>query len=181
MELKRALTAYIAFSRAGAASRKFQSPKRKAAKARAWRALGMTLLELLITVALVGLLLAIALPSYQAYLERGRIAVAKKDILELSMSLERYMTFRNAYPASLADLPDHRLDPWGNPYRYLSMDAATVGQKRKDKSLHPLNSDFDLYSMGPDGRSQTPLTAKASRDDIIRANNGGFVGVAEDY
>jgi hypothetical protein len=51
----------------------------------------------------------------------------------------------------------------------------------KDKSLHPLNSDYDLYSMGPDGQSQTPLTAKASRDDIIRANNGGFIGVVEDH
>ena len=61
------------------------------------------------------------------------------------------------------------------------MEGASVGKKRKDKSLHPLNSDYDLYSMGPDGRSVSPLTAKASRDDIIRANNGGFIGVAEDY
>lgn len=61
------------------------------------------------------------------------------------------------------------------------MENASVGKKRKDKSLHPLNTDYDLYSMGPDGRSVSPLTAKASRDDIIRANNGGFIGVAEDY
>ncbi|MCG6963484.1 MAG: prepilin-type cleavage/methylation domain-containing protein, partial [Acidobacteria bacterium] len=37
------------------------------------------------------------------------------------------------------------------------------------------------YSMGPDGKSQPPLTAKASRDDIVRAGNGSFVGVAIDY
>lgn len=181
MELKRARAAHIAFSRADAASRGFQSLKLDGSKVRDWRALGVTLLELLITVALVGLLMAVAVPSYQAYMERARIAAAKKDILELSFRLERYLQFKHAYPSSLADLPDHRLDPWGHPYRYLSMDTAKVGQKRKDKSLHPLNSDYDLYSMGPDGRSQTPLTAKDSRDDIIRANNGGFVGVAEDY
>lgn len=149
--------------------------------ARFWRVFGVTLLELLITVALIGLLSAVAMPSYQAYMERAKIQVAKKDILEISLKLERYLTFKNAYPTTLADLPDTRLDPWGSPYRYLSMEGATVGQKRKDKSLHPLNSDYDLYSMGPDGKSQTPLTAKASRDDIIRANNGGFIGVAEDY
>ncbi len=40
----------------------------------------------------------------------------------------------------------------------------------------PINSDYDLYSKGPDGASQGPLTAKASRDDIIRANNGRFIG-----
>jgi general secretion pathway protein G len=45
----------------------------------------------------------------------------------------------------------------------------------------PINTDFDLYSMGPDGRSAPPLTASDSRDDIVRANNGRFVGIAADY
>jgi general secretion pathway protein G len=52
---------------------------------------------------------------------------------------------------------------------------------RKDRSLHPLNTDFDLYSLGADGRSVAPLTAKQSHDDIIRANNGGYYGYGEDY
>jgi hypothetical protein len=50
-----------------------------------------------------------------------------------------------------------------------------------DHSLVPINTDFDLYSMGPDGRNSPPLTAKHSRDDIVRANNGAFIGVASDY
>ncbi len=52
---------------------------------------------------------------------------------------------------------------------------------RKDHNLHPLNSDFDLYSMGPDGKSQPALTAKVSWDDVIRASDGGFVGRASRY
>jgi general secretion pathway protein G len=35
--------------------------------------------------------------------------------------------------------------------------------------------------MGPDGASVGPLTASASRDDIVRANNGRFVGTAASY
>jgi general secretion pathway protein G len=35
--------------------------------------------------------------------------------------------------------------------------------------------------MGKDGASVSPLTARASRDDIVRANNGAFVGLASDY
>jgi general secretion pathway protein G len=35
--------------------------------------------------------------------------------------------------------------------------------------------------MGKDGDSKAPLTAKASRDDIIRANNSAFIGLATDY
>jgi general secretion pathway protein G len=74
------------------------------------------------------------------------------------------------------------IDPWGHPYQYLSFSGLKgKGEMRKDKNLVPINSDYDLYSMGPDGESQTPLTAKASRDDIIRANNGGYVGIAENY
>ena len=45
----------------------------------------------------------------------------------------------------------------------------------------PLNSTYDLYSMGKDGQSQSPLTAKASLDDVIRANDGGFIGLAAHY
>lgn len=59
--------------------------------------------------------------------------------------------------------------------------AGANGQARKDRNLVPINSDFDLYSMGRDGQSAPPLTAKVSRDDIVRANNGGFVGLASDY
>ncbi|MFQ5988854.1 MAG: hypothetical protein ACE5K9_02950 [Candidatus Methylomirabilales bacterium] len=52
---------------------------------------------------------------------------------------------------------------------------------RKDQFLVPLNSDYDLYSKGKDGQSQPPLTAQARRDDIVRANDGGFVGLAPEY
>jgi general secretion pathway protein G len=55
------------------------------------------------------------------------------------------------------------------------------GKARKDHSLVPLNTDYDLYSKGPDKASVSPLTAKSSRDDILRANNGRFVGPASSY
>jgi general secretion pathway protein G len=75
------------------------------------------------------------------------------------------------------------LDPWGNEYQYLNIRAAGggVGGFRKDGNLNPLNTDFDLYSMGADGSSAGPLSAKKSRDDIVRANNGAFIGLGEDY
>ena len=63
-------------------------------------------------------------------------------------------------------------DPWGHAYQYTShTDGSTRGSWRKDKNIVPINSDFDLYSMGKDGTSVPPLTAQASRDDIVRAND----------
>jgi general secretion pathway protein G len=38
-----------------------------------------------------------------------------------------------------------------------------------------------LYSMGKDEKSRPPLTAQMSRDDIVRANDGNFIGMAAEY
>ena len=39
----------------------------------------------------------------------------------------------------------------------------------------------DLYSMGADGQTAKQVNAKVSLDDIIRANNGSFVGLGADF
>ena len=142
---------------------------------------GFTLLELMMVIGLIGVLLGIALPRYADYRDRMKVADAVRDIGVIAAKLSMYGLDNKGFPDSLAQIGWTQPDPWGNPYQYLSMADATVGQKRKDRALHPLNSDFDLYSMGPDGRSVPPLTAQASQDDIIRANDGAFIGKASDY
>jgi general secretion pathway protein G len=145
-----------------------------------WR--GMTLIELMLALIVVALLGSIALPSYRSYIDRSRTSQAVTDIKRIEMNIERYVTDRGRYPPTLADLGGTApVDPWGQPYRYLRMEGASVGQVRKDHALHPLNTDYDLYSIGPDGRTASPLTAAISRDDIVRARNGSFVGLASTY
>lgn len=68
----------------------------------------------------------------------------------------------------------------GSPNRG-SVGGSIMGSVRKDRFLAPINTDFDLYSMGPDGDSKSQLNAKASRDDIIRAANGAYFGVASGF
>jgi len=142
---------------------------------------GLTLLELMIALVLLAVVASIAYPSYRAQIEKGRIAQAVREIQEISLVLERSFTDKGKYPASLADVGQAKNDPWGHAYEYLNMAGASTGQVRKDKSLHPLNTDYDLYSMGPDGQTAKPLTSSKSQDDIVRANNGGFVGLGKDY
>ncbi|WP_206171743.1 prepilin-type cleavage/methylation domain-containing protein [Thiorhodococcus mannitoliphagus] len=148
------------------------------------RLFGVTLIELLLSLTIVGILAIVAVASYGFLREKQDIIQATTDIQTIEGLLERDFTTHNRYPDSLAEIPGAAAlrDPWGNPYQYLNI--ATVkgkGKVRKDHNLVPLNTDYDLYSMGKDGRSVSPLTAKASRDDIVRANNGGFVGLASDY
>lgn len=143
---------------------------------------GFTIVELLLVVVILGALAALAIPNFGRAVERARIAKAIGDITALGQDLSEYYLDNNAFPASLAVIDRAGLtDPWGNPYRYLLVPGTPVGQLRKDRFLVPVNSDFDLYSMGADGQSQPPFTAAVSRDDIVRANDGGFVGPVEDF
>ncbi|MEE4378960.1 MAG: prepilin-type N-terminal cleavage/methylation domain-containing protein [Candidatus Competibacteraceae bacterium] len=145
---------------------------------------GFSLVELLIALAIAATLVALAVPTYSSYIKGLKTDQAVHDIHLIELIIQRYYTSNFKNPDSLTELTGKypAEDPWGNPYQYLNI--ATVkgkGKVRKDKKLNPINSDYDLYSMGEDGKSVSPLTAKASRDDIVRANNGGFVGLASDY
>ena len=148
---------------------------------RAQRAL--TLLELLLALAIIAVLIAIALPAYSDYRERVRVAQAVIDIGALQSTIGHYIDDNRAPPDDLAQIgKDGMLDPWGRPYQYLNILATGgKGAVRKNRNLVPINSDYDLYSMGKDGASTGPLTAKQSRDDVIRANDGRFIGLARDY
>ena len=146
---------------------------------------GITLIEILLVIASIGILTAIAVPSYQNYYYQAQVAEAIGDIKSLEVAIAQFQADNvDALPNSLSDVgAGNKLDPWGHPYQYLviPLNGSSLGLVRKDKSLHPINSDYDLYSLGRDGKSVPALTAAASQDDIIRANNGQFVGLASNF
>ncbi|RZM02652.1 MAG: type IV pilin protein, partial [Variovorax sp.] len=80
----------------GRASRR-RTPRRRQA--------GFTLIELMIVVAIVGILATIAYPSYRESVLKGRRAEARTALLELMQQQERYMTQRGAYLNFIADNP----------------------------------------------------------------------------
>jgi general secretion pathway protein G len=157
--------------------RSFHCPRR------AGRTRGMTLIELMISVLIVFVLASIAVSGYQNYRERIRVGQAVTEIGAMAVQIKHYMLDHQGPPASLADIGlGSKLDPWGRPYYYLDLTSTSgKGKSRKDKRLNPLNSDFDLYSAGKNGLTQTQLTAPVSRDDIIRARDGKFIGLASDF
>ncbi len=146
------------------------------------RTRGMTLVELLLVVGMLGVLAAIAWPVYSGYRERINQKLAIQDIKLLELLLKDYAS-QGEVAQSLADIGNAgKLDPWGRPYVYQELSSIQgKGKARKDRRLNPLNSDFDLYSLGKDGVSRQQLTNKDSLDDVVRANDGAFVGLAADY
>jgi len=150
------------------------------------RCRAFTLIELLMLVAIIGTLMALAIPNVFTMIHKTRIKAACADIKLISKKLDDHLIDNGYLPVEFSIFTGIRLtDPWGNPYQYmiiLGKDKNDIkGKWRKDRFLVPLNYDFDLYSMGKDGKSRAPLTAATSHDDVIRANNGDYVGIASKY
>ena len=119
---------------------------------------GFTLLELLVVVAIIGLLAGYVGPKYFGQLGKAEVKAAKAQIDALGKALDQYRLDTGHYPRNNQGLnalivkqasepkwagpylqKDVPLDPWGNPYQY------------KIPSTHP-NLEYDLFSYGHDGR-----------------------------
>jgi general secretion pathway protein G len=129
--------------------------------------------------AIVATLAALATPRLMGAIERARVARAIGDIRAIQAQVDG----NDLLPLTLAEVGfGDKLDPWGRSYVYNPfVRLGRPGSSRRDRFLVPLNSEYDLYSVGRDGLSRTPLTVPVSRDDVIRANDGGFIGLASRY
>jgi general secretion pathway protein G len=142
---------------------------------------GFTFGETLLATALLAVSVNAALAHISTRFEQTRIEQAQEGIARLGVEIEAYRALHHELPGSLTDLYTAvPLDPWGHTYEYVNFDArGTVGQ-RTFEGL-PVNSDYDLYSRGVDGRTEVNLRSETARDDIVRARDGAYVGAASGF
>jgi general secretion pathway protein G len=119
---------------------------------------GFTLIELMVVVAILGILAALIVPKIMSRPDEARVVAARQDISTLAQALKLYRLDNKRYPTTeqglqalavkptLAPIPDNwkgggyveklPLDPWGKPYQYLN------------PGLH---GEIDIFSYGADG------------------------------
>jgi general secretion pathway protein G len=117
-----------------------------------------TLVEIMLVVAIIGILAALVIPKIAGKSEQARETAAMADIRGgIKSALDQYNVDMGTYPSSLQDLlsaphnahnwhgpyfdpPVIPSDPWGNPYLY------------QFPGKHN-STGYDLWSAGPDGKS----------------------------
>lgn len=130
-------------------------------------------------VAILAILVVIAVSEFTRAIDKSKNAEAVADISIIQVEIQRYRTQNFALPDALTT---NRLDPWDRPYIYTKLEGVNGhGSARKDHALNPLNRDYDLFSAGKNGVYKSQVSQKDSLDDIIRARNGAYVGLAEDF
>jgi prepilin-type N-terminal cleavage/methylation domain-containing protein len=146
---------------------------------------GFTFLEIVIVIIIAALIVGSAFPAYMYLIDSARNRRAIQDIRDMADDIDRFGRLNKRYPNDLAEIfTETPQDPWGITYRYLNIrEAANPGSLpiRTDINEERLNSDYDLYSMGSDTVSLTSIAEPTSRDDIVRGDNGDFIGVVIDY
>jgi type IV pilus assembly protein PilE len=65
---------------------------------------GFTLIELMVTVAIAGILAAVAYPSYVNYMKKGRRAAAQAHLMEIAQRQQEYLLDARTYASTLATL-----------------------------------------------------------------------------
>lgn len=141
---------------------------------------GFSLVELIVVMVMIGILTAIALPTYSYIVSKAKVSRVEADIRTLEKDITAYLIDKGSLPPSLNAIGRGDLfDAWKRPYQYVNFSLG--GPPYQDFLGPPLNTDFDLYSFGEDGISTQSLADESSKNDIVRAGDGGYVGLGKEF
>ncbi len=119
---------------------------------------GFTLLELLVVILVIGLLASFVAPRYFSQIGKSEAQVARAQIDAFEKALDQFRLDLGRYPTTeqglrvLVDRPS--ADPkWNGPYMKKAIPPDPWGRAYVYRSPGSNNREFDLYSLGKDGRA----------------------------
>jgi general secretion pathway protein G len=123
---------------------------------------GFTLIELMVVIAILGILAALIVPKFVGFTDDARVGAAKQDIASLMQALKIYRIDNGMYPTTEQGLRALIAKPTTEPIPsnwrqggYLERNAVPADPwKREYKYLNPgLHGEIDVFSFGRDGQS----------------------------
>ena len=139
---------------------------------------GFTLVELMIVVAIIGILAAIAYPSYQDSVRKSRRADAKAALLELGQWLERNYTVTSRYNRAVGDTADQSATQMTAklPFKQSPRDST----KAYDLSVTSVASNSFTITAAPTGNQTSDSCGSLTLDHAgARGVSGGSLTTAE--
>ena len=139
---------------------------------------GFTLIELMITVVVVAIIAAIAVPSYQQYIERKDLAIARQEALRIAAELERFKAKNFSYKGFDASYlyTYESTDAGGNPA------TASYYNKTTGQLLLPLGSTSSTakytLTLVDGGAAHKPLTIVKNGDGTETADSASVNGLS---
>ena len=139
---------------------------------------GFTLIELMITVVVVAIIAAIAVPSYQQYIERKDLAIARQEALRIAAELERFKAKNFSYKGFDASYlyVYTETDADGNPT------TASYYNKTTGQLLLPLGSTSSTakytLTLANGGTGHKPLTIVKGADGQETADSASVNGLS---
>lgn len=138
---------------------------------------GFTLIELMITVVVVAIIAAIAVPSYQQYIERKDLAIARQEALRIAAELERFKAKNFSYKGFDASYlyTYESTDADGNPA------TASYYNKTTGQLLLPLGSTSSTakytLTLANGGTGHKPLTIVKNGDGTETVDSASVNGL----
>ena len=139
---------------------------------------GFTLIELMITVVVVAIIAAIAVPSYQQYIERKDLAIARQEALRIAAELERFKAKNFSYKGFDASYlyTYESTDADGNPA------TASYYNKTTGQLLLPLGSTSSTakytLTLVDGGAAHKPLTIVKNGDGTETDDSASVNGLS---
>ena len=140
------------------------------------------MVEMLLVLITVGTVTSIATPRLSGMMGKARVAEAVGEIGAINADIVDYISQHESPPPSLdvVGWAGYR-DPWNQPYIYRNFGDEVPDDARVDQFGVPVNTAFDLYSLGEDGSSSPSIMTMPSQDDVLLGDDGGFIGSATRY
>ena len=127
---------------------------------------GFTLVELMIVVAILGILAAIALPEFQGHIQKAKESAAKDNLRILRETIERYAAEHNGVPPGY---------PPGN------LSAPSVLYALYDLVLKSTNASGQVADIGTPGYPYGPYLPKVPQNPFNEKNNIVVIGNSTDF